>query len=131
MTLRPTLVLLVVATMRAQQVVAPTNEPVGPVRGEDINGYNVVNSFETGYRFALVGGNEGKYRSDIDYGNGIRLLGSKLTVNSRDGHGRLFDEIILTTLGLGNDPYESAVLRIQKNGLYRYDMLWRQDDYFN
>ena len=84
MTLRPTLVLLVVATMRAQQVVAPTNEPVGPVRGEDINGYNVVNSFETGYRFALVGGNEGKYRSDIDYGNGIRLLGSKMLFGNVD-----------------------------------------------
>ena len=56
-----------------------------------------------------VGGNLGKYRSDVNYGNGIRLLGSSLTVNSRDGHGGLFDEIVLTTLGLGNDPYQSAV----------------------
>ena len=38
---------------------------------------------------------------------------------------------MLTTQGLGNDPYESVTLRVQKNGLYRYDMSWRQNDYFN
>src|SRR5437879_13589797 len=73
--------------LHGQQVVAPTPEPVGPVRGDEMNGYNVVNSVETGYRFALIDGNEGKYRSDVNYRNGLRLLGSKLTVNSRDGHG--------------------------------------------
>ena len=54
--------------------------------------------------------------------DGVRLLGSSLTVNSKDGHGHWFDEIVLTTQGLGNDPYESATLRVQKNRLYRYDM---------
>jgi hypothetical protein len=71
------------------------------------------------------------YRSVVNYGNGIRLLGSNLTVNSRDGHGEYFDEILLNTIGLGDDPYQSASLRIQKNGLYRYDMLWRLNDYYN
>src|SRR5262249_25954546 len=97
----------------------------------NVSDYNIVNSFETGFRYSLIDGNLGKYRSDINYRNGIRLLGSNLTVNSRDGHGRQFDEIILNTLGLGNDPYQSAVLRIQKNGLYRYDMTWRLNEYFN
>lgn len=123
--------LAIAAALPAQQVVAPTPEPVGPARGDNVSEYNIVNSFETGYRFSLVDGNEGKYRSDVNYGNGLRLLGSNLTVNSRDGHGRFFDEIVLTTLGLGNDPYESAVLRVQKNGLYRYDMQWRLNDYYN
>jgi len=59
------------------------------------------------------------------------MFGSYLTVNSRDGHGRWFDEIVLTTQGLGNDPYESATFRIQKNRWYRYDLLWRSNDYFN
>lgn len=121
----------VALALRAQQVVAPTNEPVGPARGDNTAEYNIVNSFETGYRFSLVGGNEGMYRSDVNYRNGLRLLGSNLTVNSRDGHGRFFDEIVLTTQGLGNDPYESAMLRIQKNGLYRYDMQWRLNEYYN
>src|ERR1019366_2482006 len=48
-----------------------------------------------------------------------------------DGHGHYFDQILLNTMGLGNDPYQSATLRIQKNGLYRYDMTWRLNDYYN
>ncbi|MCU1259506.1 MAG: hypothetical protein JWO80_2391, partial [Bryobacterales bacterium] len=123
---------LLTLRLAAQQPVAPTPETVGnPVRGEDHGGYNVVQSWELGYRFSEVGGNKGEYRSDVNYGNGIRLLGSSLTVNSKNGHGHYFDELILTTQGLGNDPYESAILRVQKNKIYHYDMMWRQNDYFN
>ncbi len=117
--------------LHAQQVVAPTPEKVGPPQGVNTGDYNNTQSFETGYRFALVGGDLGEYRSDVNYGNGIRLLGSSFTMNSKDGHGRFFDEIVLNTTGLGNDPYQSAILRIQKNELYRYDMNWRLSDYYN
>jgi len=115
----------------AQPTAAPTNEPVGSPRGENAGDYNITNSFETGYRWHTVDGNLGKYRSDVNFGNGIRLLGSTLTINSKDGHGHYFDELLLTTGGLGNDPYQFANLRIQKNGLYRYDLLWRENDYYN
>jgi len=115
----------------AQQTVAPTDAQVGLPRGENHGNYNVTQSFEVGYRWRLLGGDEGMYRSVVNYGNGVRLLGSRLGINSREGHGGLFDEILLTTQGLGNDPYESAVLRIQKNSLYRYDMTWRKQDYYN
>ena len=115
----------------AQETVAPTPDQVGPRTGENQGDYNIVNSFETGYRFRSFGGNFDQYRSTVNYGDGIRLLGSSLTINSRDGHGKYFDEIVLTTQGLGNDPYESATLRVQKNRLYRYDMIWRLNDYFN
>src|SRR5581483_9735874 len=117
--------------LEAQQPVAPTTEQVGSPRGETLGNYNITNSFETGYRWNLVGGDLGMYRSDVNYGNGIRLLGSGFTVNSKDGHGKYFDEIVLNTIGLGNDPYQAVTLRIQKNGLYRYDMTWRLEDYFN
>jgi hypothetical protein len=69
------------------------------------------------------------YDSTVNYGNGIRLLSSSLTVQSRDGHGSLFDHLLITTQGLGNDPYQSAVLRIEKNKLYRYDIMWRLTKY--
>jgi hypothetical protein len=124
-------IFFLVGALPGQQGVAPTAARVGPLRGEDVSGYNVVNSFETGYRFRSVGGDLGKYRSDVNYGNGVRLVASKLTVNSKDGHGRMFDEIVLTTQGLGNDPYQFSSLRIQKNRLYRYDMFWRSNDYVN
>jgi hypothetical protein len=114
-----------------QQTVAPTDEPAGPAAGETFAKYNVNQSWELGYRFASVGGDEGRYRSDVNYGNGIRLLNSSFAIHSLDGHGNWFDEIVLTTAGLGNDPYETATFRIQKNRLYRYDLLWRSVDYFN
>jgi hypothetical protein len=124
--------LLIPAALLAQDTVAPTTgEKVGPVRGENTGDYNVVQSWEFGYRFASIGGSQDEYRSDVNYTDGFRLLSSSLAVNSKDGHGRWFDEIVLTTQGLGNDPYESAVLRVQKNRLYRYDMTWRQNAYFN
>ena len=115
----------------AQQPVAPTPEPVGPPRGDNTAEYNIVNSFETGYRWSSIGGNEDEYKSQVNYDSGVRLLGSFLSINSRDGHGRYFDEILLNTQGLGNDPYESVVARIQKNSLYRFDMTWRLNDYVN
>ena len=117
--------------LQAQTVVAPTPEQVGKPRGEDWNGYNIVNSMELGYRFRTAGGNLDKYRSDVNFGNGIRLLNSSFTMNSKDGHGKFFDEIVLTTQGLGKDPYESATLRVQKNALFRYDLIWRENVYFN
>lgn len=119
------------AVLAAQPVVAPTPERTGDPRGEDAGGYNIVHSFELGYRFRDVSGNLNKYRSDVNYGNGIRLLGSSLTVHSKEGHGRYFDELVLTTLGLGNDPYQNAMFRVQKNRLYRYELNWRQQQYFN
>ncbi|MFN7922652.1 MAG: hypothetical protein U0Q16_21285 [Bryobacteraceae bacterium] len=115
----------------AQPPVSPTPETVGRARGEDAGGYNIVHSFETGYRFHTVDGNEQNYRAGVNYGNGIRLLGSQLTVNSKDGHGHWFDEIVLTTQGLGNDPYQYVNARAQRNRLYRYDFTFRIADYFN
>lgn len=115
----------------AQQVVAPTPDKVGPPLGETVGDYSITQSYELGYRFNSVSGDIDQYRSVVNYGNGIRFLGSSLTVNSKDGHGKWFDEISLTTLGLGGDPYENATLRVRKNGLYEYDMTWRMDDYFN
>src|SRR5450432_834249 len=117
--------------LEAQQVAAPTPEQVGPARGETTGNYNITQSFEIGYRWSLVGGDLGEYRSDVNYRNGLRLLGGNFTMNSKDGHGHYFDSIVLNTMGLGNDPYQSASLRIEKNSIYRYDMLWRLNDYYN
>lgn len=122
---------LIAAGSYAQPVVAPTNIPLGTARGEDAGGYNITNIFETGYRFRSVGGDLGKYRSDVNFGNGVRLLSGNLSVHSKEGHGRYFDELLLNTQGLGNDPYQYSSLRVQKNKLYRYDLTWRLNEYYN
>ena len=110
MAARFSILLAIAGGLSAQQVVTPTPEPVGPARGENVGNYNITDSFETGYRFAEVSGDLGKYRADVNYHNGIRLLGSSFSIDSRAGHGRFFDKILLNTLGLGNDPYQSACL---------------------
>ncbi|HEY6987486.1 MAG TPA: hypothetical protein VH369_03830 [Bryobacteraceae bacterium] len=125
------LVFFALAAALSGQVVAPTPNSVGPTRGDDWKNYNIVNSFETGYRFLSQSGNQNKYRSDVNFGSGVRLLSSFVGLNSKDGHGGLFDEFVFSTQGLGGDPYESASLRVQKNRLYEYNLLWRKNDYFN
>ena len=72
------------------------NQPVPP-KGENVSGYNIRQAFEAGYRFRTVGGDEGMYRSTVNYGDGIRLLSSSLSVQSREGKGKFFDQIVLTT----------------------------------
>ena len=119
------------AMAAAQQTVAPTPETSGTVRGENVSDYNIVDNVELGDRFATVGGNLEQYRSSVNFGNGVRLLGSYFSMNSKDGHGRYFDDLVITTQGLGNDPYESARVRLGKNRLYRYDMSWRRNNYVN
>lgn len=124
------IVLLSAATAWAQTPVAPTDLSTQPNRGDNDSGYNIRQSFELGYRFASTGGDEDMYRSTVNYTDGIRLLSGSLSIQSLDGHGKWFDQIILNALGLGNDPYESATLRVEKNRWYRYDMIWRSDAYF-
>src|SRR5271156_4378881 len=126
------LTLAATLTVRAQQPVAPTtDEQVGATRGDNLENYNVVQSFELGYRYATTGGDFDMYRSTVNYTDGIRLLSSSLSIQSREGHGHWFDEILINTQGLGNDPYQFASVRVEKNRIYRYDMTWRLNDYFN
>ncbi|MDX2149294.1 MAG: hypothetical protein SFV54_01060 [Bryobacteraceae bacterium] len=127
----PFLTLAAAAALFAQPPVAPTPERVGAPRGQNVAGYNIVNSFETGYRFRDVSGNLGRYRSDVNFGNGVRLLSSRLSIHSREGQGAWFDELLLNTQGLGNDPYQIATFRAVKNRLYQYNLTWRLNDYFN
>jgi hypothetical protein len=123
--------LALVCVAWAQPPVAPSPMPAGLPDEERVGNYNVVNNFEVGYRFHTVGGSVDQYRSTVNYGNGIRLLSGSMLVNTKDGHGNLFDHVSLTMLGLGNDPYESSNLRIERNGTYRYEVSWRRNDYYN
>jgi hypothetical protein len=118
-------------TALAQTPVAPTDLPTQPNRGDNDGGYNIVQSFEVGYRWAATGGDTDMYRSTVNYTDGLRLLSGLLTIRSREGHGKWFDSIYINTQGLGNDPYQSASLRIEQNKWYRYDMTWRSDAFFD
>src|SRR5205085_6800325 len=93
------MILAALGALQAQQVVAPTTESVGSPRGEDKSGYNITNSAEIGYRWSLVGGNYGEYQSAVNYRNGLRLLSGAFSMDSKDGHGRYFDQVQFNTMG--------------------------------
>lgn len=132
--MRPLRVILVAwsaAVLCGQTTIAPSTEPISPPRGSEILGLNVRQSFEVGARLLNSSGSLDKYRSDVNFGNGARLLSSRIEAFDRNGRGKLLDSLTLSTQGLGNDPYQYANLRVEKNTVYRYDMIWRQNDYFN
>lgn len=122
---------IVAPSLFAQQTIAPTNEAVGTLRGDDWHGLNIRESFEVGVRMLSVDGSRERYRSDVNYRNGLRLLGSTFEAKSKNGKGKWIDELVVSTQGLGNDPYQMSSVRASKNGAYRYDMTWRSNEYFN
>ena len=72
-----------------------------------------IERIETGDRFLSVTGNEDAYRSQVNYGDGLRLLSTSFALFSKDGNSRWLDRLTVNTQGLGNDPYESARLRAE------------------
>jgi hypothetical protein len=126
----PLAALLLGFTARAQEPVAPTEASTGSPRGAYLGPYNLLQSFETGDRFISVSGNEDAYRSQVNYGNGLRLLDSSFAAYSKDGKSRWLDRLTINAQGLGNDPYESARLHAESHW-YDYDLRWRLSDYFN
>ena len=116
----------------AQPPVAPSNEPVGNARGDNEKNYNIMQSFELGYRFASVGGDADMYRSTVNYTNGVRLLVEFALGASREGHGRLVRSDRRSTrrasATIRTSPHPA---RSRKIDLYRYDMMWRSDAYYN
>jgi hypothetical protein len=119
------------AALRAQEPIAPTPETVGNPRGDEWDGYNISDSFEFGERFLGLGGDDANYRSAVNYGNGPRLLSTTFSLFSKTGEKKLFDSILLSTQGLGGDPYESVSLRIRQHKFYSYVGTWRSTDYVN
>lgn len=121
--------LLASATAQPQAVLTPT-----PDRSQEIErrgGYTVSNTFETGYRFASIGGNRDVYDSSVNFGNGVRLFEGELRIDSIDGNKKWLDEFAFNTRGAGGDPYRSSVVRAARHGLYRYDLQLRSTDYYN
>jgi hypothetical protein len=103
-----------------------------PSSTDDLGSYNVVASVEFGVRGLSVTGNDNKYRSDLNYGNGVRLFDSSFLLRSKEGiTGRAFDEFLVTTSGWGGDPYGSTRVSVEKSGVYTFDANVRRARYFN
>jgi len=98
--------------------------------GEDAGNYTITSSIEVGYRGIAVGGDENKYRSDLNYKAGPRLFDSSFLVRAKEGKGTVFDTLLVTSTGWGSDPYSNLRINAEKPELYRFDATYRRFKYF-
>src|SRR6476659_5472517 len=98
--------------------------------GEDAGNYTITSSIEVGYRGIAVGGDENKYRSDLNYKAGPRLFDSSFLVRAKEGKGTVFDSLLVTSTGWGSDPYSNLRINVEKPKWYRFDATYRRFKYF-
>ncbi|MBP1595893.1 MAG: hypothetical protein H6Q05_1270 [Acidobacteria bacterium] len=95
-----------------------------------VGAYEVHSEFEVGYRMSPgVDGNSQMYRSQVNLFEGVRLLGSSLSLRSAPGTG-LFDRMDLSLSNWG-DPYNGLRVRIGRMDAYDLQASYRNLNYYN
>ena len=90
--------------------------------------FPVSGSVELGFRFVPTpAGNPDVYRSTVNLQQGIRLIGLDFTVSPVK---KLFDHFEVQANSWG-DPYNTARVEVEKNGLYRFTADYRNTAYFD
>ncbi|MDX6577053.1 MAG: hypothetical protein QOE96_3006 [Blastocatellia bacterium] len=104
--------------------------PTPAETGKDTGSYIIISSIEVGYRGIRVDGDQNKYRSDLNYKAGPRLFDSSFLMRSKDGKGKLFDTLLVTSSGWGADPYGNMRISAEKPKWYRFEGSYRRFKYF-
>src|SRR6202050_2214554 len=102
----------------------------GESKGIDSGDYNIHQSIEFGYRANEINGNKDTYDTFENLGSGVRLFDYTLEMRSIDHKGLLFDNLSFSNFGYGGDPNDVSRLRITKNKLYDFRVLFRRDKNF-
>lgn len=134
----PMLVLMLLVGVVNAQTPTPTPKrvdtkkpsPAPTETGEDAGNYMIISSIELGYRGIRVDGDLNKYRSDLNYKAGPRLFDSSFLMRSKDGKGKLFDTLLVTSTGWGSDPYSNLRISAEKPKWYRFEGTYRRFKYF-
>ncbi|MBI4445276.1 MAG: hypothetical protein HY645_05140 [Acidobacteria bacterium] len=89
-------------------------------------------NLDFGYRWkAGFRGSKDLYRSQLDLGEGPKLLAGDFFVSAPKGSNRWFDRVELRMNSWGGEPYNSAQLRAAKAELYELFFSHRNVQYFN
>jgi hypothetical protein len=110
--------------------VARSQDDSGELKGIDSGNYNIHQSIEFGYRANEINGNKDTYDTFENLGSGVRLFDYTLEMRSLDHNGLLFDNLTFNNFGYGGDPNDVTRLRIEKNKLYDFRVLFRRDKNF-
>lgn len=84
---------------------------------------------DVGMRWVGWGGDFNTYRSMVNLGQGVRLVGMDLSIEPK-AH-RLFDTARIQANNWGGDPYNTARFDVLKKGIYRYNGTYSNIAYFN
>jgi hypothetical protein len=106
----------------AGSTVKPTPESAGD--------YTIISSIEFGYRGIRLGGDEDKYKSDLNYKAGPRLFDSSFLMRSKEGTTGLFEHFLVTSTGWGADPNGQLRINVEQPKWYRFDGSYRRFKYF-
>jgi hypothetical protein len=103
--------------------------PTPAETGKDTGSYIIISSIEVGFRGIRVDGDQNKYRSDLNYKAGPRLFDSSFLMRSKNGKGKLFDTLLVTSSGWGADPYGNMRISAEKPKWYRFEGSYRRFKY--
>jgi hypothetical protein len=121
------LLALAALPLAAQQTAPAAQEtPPAPLTTPETT---VTGSVDLGYRFNSVGGSLDTFRSVVDMGSGVRLLGLDLTIESATR--KWFDSINVRGSGWGGDPYTTAHMDATRHDWYHFSFDYRDVAYFN
>src|SRR6204780_1885730 len=98
--------------------------------GIDSGNYNIQQSVEAGYRAASINRHIDTYDTFVNLGSGLRLFDYTLDMRSKDHNGFLFDNLSFSNFGYGGDPNDVTRLRVGKNKVYDFRVLFRRDKNF-
>jgi hypothetical protein len=89
-------------------------------------------TLDLGYRWTSgLRGSEDLYRSLVNLGEGPKLFGVNLNMNSPLGSNRYVDRLQLNASAWGGDPYNTLRLYAEKTGGYQFSFDYRKVNYFN
>lgn len=124
--MRPLIVLAFTLPLAAQQPAPAVADTAPRPSGESW----VTGNLDIGYRWlGGPGGSLETYRSVVNLGQGVKLVGLDLTF--LDPKRRWFDDAHLRAYDWGHDPYATFHMDARKSGLYRLNVDYRGISYFN
>jgi len=89
-------------------------------------------NLDFGYRWRMgFRGSEDLYRSQIDLGQGPKLFAGDLFFAPAAGSNKLLDRLELNLNNWGGEPYNTARVRMAKNGIYDLDFNYQNVSFFN
>lgn len=85
-----------------------------------IGDYHVTSSIELGVRGLGFDGSDEKFRSDLNYRPGFRIFDSSFRLETKDGKGKPFDSLMITSSGWSADPSGFVRVNAEKIGAYSF-----------